>query len=331
MNKFFYSTAARVTGKEPVETSDIYRAITLLPENNTTEQFELQKTNSNEVLKTIKSLCNDCSTWYDNIPIFLIKPVAEYVSCPPAFIINNQILTRTFSKKWKISPICPFLTVNKSETPVDYRPMSLLPILSKFYEKIILQQMTLYIEKVIIYHHYQSGYRKNHSTLTILIKLWDNIKRATNSGEVTLAVFVDFSKVFDTIDFNILILKLYSLHFSKNFLYLILNYLPNRSHFVQINSRCSNFLYSEFGVPQVSILGLVLFTLCVSDTKNCVPRCTCLQYADDSTTYRHCKAKDIKKSCENILTSELSNMLTWSSSNNLMQPERKQCYLPLAK
>ena len=77
--------------------------------------------------------------------------------------------------------------------------------------------MTLYIEKKIIYYHYQSGYRKNHSTLTILIKLRDDIEFAMKSGEVTSAVFVDFCKTFDTIDFNILIHKLHSLHFSNFF------------------------------------------------------------------------------------------------------------------
>ena len=92
-----------------------------------------------------------------------------------------------------------------------------------------------------------------------------------NSGEVTLAVFVDFSKAFDTIDFNILIQKLHSLHFSKIFLYLISNYLSNRSHFVQIDSRCSDLLYSKFGALQGPILGPVLLNLCVSDMKNVFP------------------------------------------------------------
>ena len=89
----------------------------------------------------------------------------------------------------------------------------------------------LYYIKTRLYHRYQSVYRKNHSTLTILIKLRNDIERAMKSGEVTLAVFVDFSEAYDTIDFHVLIHKMHLLHFSKNFLYLILNYLSNRSHF----------------------------------------------------------------------------------------------------
>ena len=174
----------------------------------------------------------------------------------------------------------------------------------------------------MIYYRYRSGYRKNHSTITILIKLRDDIECAMKSGKVTLAVSVDFPKAFDTIDFNITIHKLHSLHFSKNFLHLILNYLSNRSHFVEIDSRCSNLSYSKFGAPQGSILGPVSFNSCVPDMKNCVPSYACLQYADDSTIYRHCQAKDIRF-CANILTSGLSNMLTWSSNNNLAFTETK--------
>ena len=122
------------------------------------------------------------------------------------------------------------------------------------------------------------------------------------SAEVTFAVFVDFSKAFDTINFNILIHKLHSLHFSKSVLYFILNYLSNRTHFVQIDSRCSNLLYSKLGVPLGSIIGPALFNLCLSNMKNCRPSCTCLLYADDSTIYQPCTGKDIKSSA-NTLTS----------------------------
>ena len=100
-------------------------------------------------------------------------------------------------------------------------------------------------------------------------------------------------------------------------MYLIVDYLSNRSHFVQIDSRCSNLLYSKFGVPQRSILGPELFNLCINDMKKCVPSCTCLQDADNSIIYQHCKVEDIK-SCATITTTELLNMLTWPSSNSLV-------------
>ena len=104
------------------------------------------------------------------------------------------------------------------------------------------------------------------------------------SGEVTIAIFVDFSKEFDTTDFNILTTKLHSLHFSKTFFwYLLLNYLSKRSHFVQIDSHCSYLLYSKLGVPQGSMFGPVLFNLCNTDMKNYVLSCICLQYADNLT------------------------------------------------
>ena len=103
--------------------------------------------------------------------------------------------------------------------------------------------------------------------------------------------------------------KLHSSHFSKKFLYLILNYLSNRNHFVHIDSRCSKLLHSKFCAPQRSILGPALRDLCVTNLKNCVPSCTFLWYAENSTMYRNCKAKNIE-SCADILISKLSNMLT---------------------
>ena len=118
------------------------------------------------------------------------------------------------------------------------------------------------------------------------------------SGEVNSAILVDFSKAID-----ILILKFHSLHFSKNFL-----------NFVKTDSHCSHLLYSKFDIQQGSIEGPVLFNICITDMTNCVPSCICLQYTGNSTLYQNCKAKD-RKSCADILTRELSNMLIWSSNN----------------
>ena len=174
----------------------------------------------------------------------------------------------------------------------DYRPVSILPVLSKVYEKLVLQQLAVFIERESVYDQYQSGYRKNHST-ALLLKPHDDIKKAIKSSEVTIAILTDYSKAFDTIDFSILIKEMDTLNFSKRFLYWIFNYLTDRRHFVQIDSRISNILITNLGVPQgsIRILGPILFNLCVADMTNILSESQCIQYVDDSTIYKSCKAK----------------------------------------
>ena len=217
--------------------------------NHHQNPFHLQHTTIETVIKIIKSLRNDCSTGYDNIPVSFIKPVAEYIASPLTFIINNCIKTNTFPKQWKIAHISPIPKVKVPITTSDYRPISILPVLSKIFEKVVLHQVNSFIEDRIIYHQYQSGYHKKHSTLTVLIKMRNDINRAMKGSEITISVFAYYSKAFDTIDFDILIRKLHALNVSTTFLYWLLD-LYERKHFVQINSNFSTFLYSSFGVPQ---------------------------------------------------------------------------------
>ena len=96
----------------------------------------------------------------------------------------------------------------------DYRPVSILPVLSKVYEKLVLKQLAGFIEEESVYQQYHSGYRKNHSPATLLSKLRDGIMNTMKSSEVTIVIFTDYSKVFDTIDFSILIKEMHTLNFS---------------------------------------------------------------------------------------------------------------------
>ena len=114
-------------------------------------------------------------------------------------------MTSAFPAIWKITCISVIPKVLNPSQLKDYRPVPILPIISKIYKKLILQQMTEFIEKQLIYHKYQSGYRKNHSATTLLMKLYDNIKTSMNKSEVIIAIFAYYSKVFDTVDFYKLI------------------------------------------------------------------------------------------------------------------------------
>ena len=96
-------------------------------------------------------------------------------------------------------------------------------------------------------------------------------------------------KVFDTIGFYTLMQKMHSLNFSSEFLNRVFNYLIHIQHFVLIDSNCSSFLTAKYGVPQVSILGFILFNLCVTDMSSITPNNSCIQHAYDSTIHRSCK------------------------------------------
>ena len=129
-------------------------------------------------MNMLRLLRNDCSTGYDNIPAMFIKPVVEFLVSPLTFVINNYIATNNFPNTWKTARISPIPKITQPVELKDYRPVSILPVLSKVYEKLVLQQLAVFIERESVYHQYQLGYRKNHSTAILLLKLHDDIKKA---------------------------------------------------------------------------------------------------------------------------------------------------------
>ena len=119
-----------------------------------------------------------------------------------------------------------------------------------------------------------------------------------NTSEVTLGILLDYSKVFDTIDDRTLLEKLHKLNISKQALKLIYSYVSERKQFVHIDDKSSFVKLNNSGVPRGSILGPVLFNLWVDESVENVT-CDSLQYADDSTLYKHSKPKNLKNVSKN--------------------------------
>ena len=208
LNKYFSDTEARLVSQKSMSKKELTSLIDSF--NDKENAFQLQPATYENIEKCIKMIRNDCSTGYDHIPATFIKPVSEFLVSPITFIINNFIKINQFPDIWKLARISP---IPKIQLPVelkDYRPVSILPILSKADKRVVLEQITDFIEKKLIYHHYQSGYCKNHSTKILLAKLRDDIKEAMKASEIALAVFTDYSKAFDTIDFSVLIRKMHT-------------------------------------------------------------------------------------------------------------------------
>ena len=120
-------------------------------------------------------------------------------------IINTSIDQEIFPKQWKISRVCPIPKTDNPTSIKDYRPISVLSVLSKVYEHVILDQLCSFIETQNFYNINQSGFRKGHSTNALLLKLRDDIRTAMNKSEVTLSILIEYSKALDTIDNRILL------------------------------------------------------------------------------------------------------------------------------
>ena len=250
LNDFFATTAQRTLETRATPIEDLTCLIDNLPDvPSGSMRFQLSPVTSENVLQVIKNLRSDCSTGADQIPTRFIKMVVECLAVPLASIINNCIAKAYFPKQWKIARVS---TVPKIDNPVSndqLRSISVLPVLSKVFEKLVAIQMTNYADHAHLLHDRISAFRKGHSTTTALLRVRDEIM-----------VLTDFAKAFDAISFSATIVKFYKLSFSKPFLKWLLSYLSGRSQFVQIDDRKSSYQSSQYGVPQGSILGPMILT-----------------------------------------------------------------------
>ena len=276
----------------------------------------IQPVTYKEVETEFNALRSDCSAGFDNIPIQYLKPVSSVLISPLTHIINSSIVNNVFPDQWKIGKISPIPKIDIPLKEDDFRPISVLPVLSKLYERLVAKQICSYIESEGIYKDTMSGFRKTHSCCTLLLKIRDDIVKALSKGEVTLAVYSDYSKAFDTVNYRSLLIKLNSLGFSKSALHWFCSYLTNRQQFVQINDKKSSPGVVLFGVPQGSVLGPLLFNLYVTDIQDNVSGTIC-QFADDTTSYIHCKASNIVNSSL-VLEKNMNDLFDWSKENDLI-------------
>ena len=163
----------------------------------------------------------------------------------------------------------------------NYRPVSILPALSKVFEKVVFDRRYKYLTENELSYSGQYGFRKGHSTELACIELVDNVIHRLDCDNLPIFIFLDLSKAFDTLDHTILLEKLK--HHGIDGVPWFRNYLTNRSQFVQVNEIKSARLAISTGVPQGSILGPLSFILYVNDTCTVSEQFYPIFYADDTT------------------------------------------------
>ena len=168
------------------------------------------------------------------------------------YLINKSILEGKVPALWKIAKIIPLHKKGDKSNPDNYRPISLLPCISKVLEKIIQNQLTKFLDinKVLIKE--QSGFRAKHSTTTALMRVTDDWLKAMDNGQYTGAVFIDLQKAFDMVNHELLLLKLSGLGIVGKSLDWFASYLSNRRIVTFLNNTLSEEYSINNGVPQLS-------------------------------------------------------------------------------
>ena len=200
-------------------------------------------------------------------------------------VIHHVFNNGVFPDKLKIAKVIPIFKKGDNTLTSNYRPISLLPVISKVIENIIYNQLSLYFESSKLFSDSQYGFRPNHSTEHATLELTDRITSAMDNIDVPIGIFLDLSKAFDTVDHAILLKKLEHYGVEGIPLQLLQNYLTNRKQYVKLHEVKSYVLPIHTGVPQGSILGPLLFIIYINDFAGASDIFDFICYADDTTLF----------------------------------------------
>ena len=283
--------------------------------------FSFRKVSFKEIETEIRLLKLNKAYQYSDTPTKIIKENLDIFSNFICEGINNSINSSIFPSCLKHAVVTPLHKKCKKSLKENYRPVSMLPILSKVFEKSIFKQMSSFSND--IFSKYQYGIRKGFSTQQFLLAFLEKRKKSIDRGKVFGALLTDLSKVFDCRNHDLLIAKLNACGFSLPALRLINDYLLNREQRTRINNSYSTWVEIVFGVPQGSILGLLLFNIFLTDLFFIVNSMDIANYADDNTLYA--TANDIDRLIAS-LDGALKSLFTWFD-NNLMKSNADKFHL----
>ena len=257
------------------------------------------------VRKVITNLDSSKASGPDCIPVVVLNNCEPELSYVLAKLFNNCLKDSCFPDCWKVSSVVPvFKNVGERSTAKNYRPVSLLSVVRKVFEKLINNRIVDHVEKCSLFSDFQYGFRSSRSTADLLTVVSNRIARAFNRSRATRAVALDISKAFDKVWHAGLLHKRKSYGISGQIFGLISSFLSNR--------RPQEYPVNA-GVPQGSILGPTLFQLYINELPDDVI-CNIAIYADDTTLYSKCdQGSDLWQQLElaSELESDLRDTVDW--------------------
>ena len=288
MNEYFISIGTKladeIDSNSDYQNDDLtYTNELLETDSSSTNLFHFKTISVNSVVLRLSSLSTSKSTGMDNIPAKVLKITANIIAPPLTYIFNLSLESGIHVDDWKLAEIIRIYKSEDRKKCENYRPISILPVISKAFESEIFSQLYEYLNENTLLPDHQCGFRPKYGINAALIEMCDLWLTHIDKAELNGVVFLDIQKAFGSINHKI-ILKKHKNRFAiyDNELKLFSSYLNNRTQVCYVNEQTSAPKIIVNGIPQGSILGSLLFLLYINDLPDNLEKSTAFLYADDT-------------------------------------------------
>ncbi|KAG5685032.1 hypothetical protein PVAND_014235 [Polypedilum vanderplanki] len=315
LNNHFISTEVL-----PVDVPKTYRTINF--------NMNFSHVSKEDIKTIIEKLSSNKSMGNDGIPARVWKEIDNVQINIITTLINKIFDDCKYPESLKIARVKPLFKGGDATTVNSYRPISILPVINKVVERLIYNQMVDHMKKYNLFNDLQYAYVEGKGTSDAVNKVLSIVSSARDNNKLVLVLSIDIKKAFDSINHELLIIKLEHLGFRGKTSQLIKDYLTNRSQFVQIEKVKSNNGLVRSGVPQGSNLGPLLFIIMLSDSKYLEIHATLIEFADDAILIWVCD--DIHEMMLHV-DSDLKKLDKYYKDNGLMINASKTRFMKVGK
>ena len=318
-NNFFIGIGPTLANKIPKQSQSLESFMTAQLFNS----LYLSNVSHEEVINIVNYL-KPSSPGYDEISADILRLILPSICKPLAYILNLSLTQGIFPTELKVANVIPLY---KTDDPIlfnNYRPVSILCMLSKVFEKVMYSRLSQFLDTYQILFEKQFGFRKQHSTYMALLTLIDKISKCVQNGDFVVGIYLDFSKAFDTVNHDILFRKLEWYGIRGIALDWFKSYLTGRTQFVTYNGVSSTPQTIKCGVPQGSILGPLLFLIYINGLANTCKTSLPILFADDTNIFTTGKNQH---ELESNINDELCRISAWLKVNKLSLNIKKTHYM----
>ena len=269
---------------------------------------------SSEVRKLLLDLDAYGGTDPNGIFPLFFKKTAEYLAPKLSVILRKLARSGSFCACWSLGNITPVCKcASGSFNPSEYRPISITPILSKVFERLLAKRLSAFAELNHLFPWLQFGFRRGLGTCDALLTISTIVQKSLDSGQEVRLVGIDFSAAFDRVNHKALLFKLRQLGVGGVFLSIITQFLTNRRQKVAVDGVFSEEREVISGVPQGSVLGPLLFILYTHDMWFGLEN-RLIAYADDATLIAPVSSPELRASVAESLNRDLARINAWCTS-----------------